>query len=375
MSRSFLQNFSEKIALYKKLNLQRDIEASVRISPTSFAIGGEIYTSFSSNDYLSLASNVEVVNASHEASVEYGFGASASRLISGNHPLYNELETKLANHYKTESALIFSSGYTANVGCISSIANKNDLVIADKFVHACIIDGVKLSGAKLIRFEHNNTLHCAEIIQNYRKNYKNCFLAIESIYSMIGDIAPIHEFDALCQQNDMVMFIDNAHGFGVLTLPNISEPKIISGSLSKGLGSIGGYICANKIVIDYLINTSRNFIFTTALPPAAIAAASKAYDMHKKQSKKLLQNIQLFSNLMNSLSSSSHIIPVYAKDSKSALKQSKSLRELKILVKAIRQPTVPKPLLRVSLCAEHSTNQIEELCHAVKNLPTEFIET
>jgi 8-amino-7-oxononanoate synthase len=233
--------------------------------------------SFSCNDYLGLSQHPKVLAASADALQKYGVGAGASRLVTGECPLYGELETLLAKHHKTENSCVFGSGYLANIGTIPALVSNNDLIVADKLSHACIIDGARLSGANMLRFAHNNVAHLRMLLEANRAEYHNCLIITETIFSMDGDIAPLAELSQIAQEHNAWLMTDDAHGFG--SCENDSIIKM--GTLSKAAGSYGGYVCGSDILVEYLKNAARSLLFSTGLPPASLAAsieASKNYE-------------------------------------------------------------------------------------------------
>ncbi|MGE3714840.1 MAG: aminotransferase class I/II-fold pyridoxal phosphate-dependent enzyme, partial [Alphaproteobacteria bacterium] len=257
--------------------------------------------SFSCNDYLGLTRHPEVIKAAQDALQLYGAGAGASRLITGNNPLYNELENLLAETKGTEAACVFGSGYLANLGVIPALVGRGDLILADKLSHACMLDGAKLSGAKLLRFSHNDAEHCQQLLATHRGNYNKCLLMTETIFSMDGDPAPLAELSSLAEKFDSSLLTDDAHGLGfnpstrrgehgrgtLLAKPDQANPHpnptleregnwVQMGTLSKASGSYGGYVCGSATLIDYIKTSARSLIYSTALPPATLAASISA---------------------------------------------------------------------------------------------------
>ncbi|AHX03970.1 aminotransferase class-V family protein [Ehrlichia chaffeensis str. Heartland] len=324
----------------------------------------ERLVSFSCNDYLGLIGHLLLKESAINAINNYGVGAGASRMVTGNNILYQCLEDKLAKLYHTEMALVFSSGYLTNVGVISALVHRHDMIISDKLVHSSIIDGIKLSSAKHYRFEHNDYGHCEDILKKYRRLHKYCFIVVEQVYSMNGDIAPIDQLKKLAEKYSAWLIVDCAHGFGLIPCAN---SDIYIGTLSKAVGVLGGYVCASEVVIKYIQNKAKTFIYTTALPPMVIAAANAALDIISASVNDIpIKLAKFFCKNLNLAEPSSHIVPLIMKNMNSVLHAQQVLREAGFLVVAIRPPTVPTPRLRFVFSVNHSLSDIEKLCEVIK---------
>ncbi len=326
--------------------------------------------SFSCNDYLGLTTHPAVKLAASNAIEKYGTGSGASRLITGNNPLYGELEALLAKIKNTDNALVFGSGYLANIGIIPALVGKNDLIIADKFIHASLIDGCKLSGAKLLRFSHNSAIACRNILQKHRKNYTRCLIITENIFSMDGDIAPVDALCDLAANYDAWLLTDDAHGLGVIANTSKKKPHLQIGTLSKAIGSYGGYVCAENTVIEYLKEKARSLVYTTALPPASLAGAIAALQIIMKDSNLCalpLQNAQLFTRLLGLPPATSAIVPVIIGNTAKTIAAAARLEEQGFLVAAIRPPTIPigTSRLRFAFSALHNSEDIEKLAKII----------
>lgn len=362
----------EKIANSVKENRLRILKETIRADDVYVIRENRKLVSFSCNDYLGLTKNHKVKEASCSALIKYGVGSGASRMVTGNGPLYQELEKILASITSTEAALVIGSGFLANIGVIAALVKKDDLIIADKFVHASIIDGCKLSGAKLIRFAHNDPLSCKIILEKYRKNYKNCLVITETIFSMDGDIAPIEELYKISNDFDSWLMTDDAHGLGIISKQSSAKAHIQVGTLSKAVGSYGGYICGDKVVIDYLINNTRSMVYSTALPPAVLAAsiASLKIIIHDTLlCKKPLENARLFTSILGIEKAQSAIVPIILGLEERSVSSMEILESEGFLVSAIRPPTVPKGTsrLRFAFSALHKTEDITKLANIVKD--------
>lgn len=360
---------SKKLQSLDAQGRKRTLVVSERQRDAGIIRDNRTLISFSCNDYLGLSQYPEVIRASQAALARYGHGAGASRLVTGNHPLYGELETQLAGYKGFEKALVFGSGYLANLGIIPTIMGKGDLIIADKLVHACLIDGAQLSGAKLLRFEHNNVADCERILTMYRKEYCHCLIVTDEVFSMDGDIAPLEPLSILAKHHDAWLMADGAH-----SLHSYASPvDIYMGTLSKTLGAYGGYVCAKAEVIEYLVSSARSFTFTTALPSSVIAGALQALkiiEAHPELITKTLQNAELFCEYMELPTPQSPIVPIILGEEEKALNASNKLKEQGFIVSAIRPPTVPlgTSRLRVTFSAMHDEDSILRLAKCVKRI-------
>src|SRR3990172_2769199 len=261
-------------------------------------IGGREVILLSSNNYLGLASHPEIKKAAVSAIEKYGCGSGASRLISGSMELHKELEEKIASFKKTESAILFNSGYTANLGVLSSICGKGDVIFCDKLNHASIIDGCLLSGAELKRYPHKDIDALERLIKltppyikGGARGGKKRLIVTDGIFSMDGDIAPLREIVRLAKRYSAILMIDDAHATGVLGKNGRGTVEyfglndsidIIMGTLSKAVGSFGGFVAGRKKLIEFLVNKARSFIYTTSLPPSVIASSISAIDIIEK---------------------------------------------------------------------------------------------
>jgi len=344
--------------------------------------------SFSCNDYLGLSGHPKVIAAAADALTKYGAGAGASRLVTGECPLYGELEALLAEYHKAEAALVFGSGYLANIGTIPALVGKNDLLIADKLSHACILDGARLSGATTLRFAHNNVTHLRGLLEVNRAEYQNCLIITEEIFSMDGDRAPLAELSEIAKEYEAWLMVDSAHS--VSCHPERSEGSLYykdeilppqqvrgqndtikMGTLSKAAGSYGGYVCGSKTLVEYLKTAARSLIFSTGLPPATLAASIAAIKIMHEQPQlpqTALANAKLFTEIMGLPEAQSAIVPLILGENDKAIKASQMLAEKGFVVSAIRPPTVPENTarLRFTFSALHTRSQIEELCRVIR---------
>lgn len=362
----------QKITQLKENSLYRSPVESTRTENIRIIQNGKKYISFSCNDYLGLSHHPEVKAAAISAIEDYGVGGGASRLISGNHPLYTKLESQLASLKKTEDAVVFGSGYLANMGTIASLMDRRDLILIDKLAHACLLDGAKLSGAKILRFRNNDVTQCQQLLETHRKSYRNCLVITDAVFSMDGHLAPVEVLTSLVEKYDSWLMTDDAHGLGVLSSkPETANVTIQSGTLSKAVGGYGGYVCGSKTVCDYLRSRARTLVYSTALPPATLAAASKALEIienDKELTATPLSHAQYFTEKLGIECAQSPIIPLVIGEEKAALSASETLKEHGFLVSAIRPPTVPKgsSRLRFTFSALHKREEIATLAELIQ---------
>jgi glycine C-acetyltransferase len=337
---------------------------------------------FSSNDYLGLSKNEYLIEKFGRIKLQ-SISQCSSRLISGNTLALEELEKALSHHRNTESSLVFPTGYMTNLGVVSCIADKNTAIFSDELNHASIIDACKLSNAKTYVFSHNNTRELEKLIMNSKERRR--IVITEGIFSMNGDYAQLDEISEIAQKNGCILIVDDAHGdfiVGDKSLKNYSGTPSMYGveskvdihisSLSKGLGCFGGYASCNKLIRNYLINKSRSFIFTSALPDFLCKIASYSMKIAKKgiQQRKLEDNIKYFQKIADEqdlpglkYEIQSPIIPIIIGSEKKTMTISKKLRDRGYYVQGIRYPTVKKceGQLRISISALHTCGQISDL--------------
>lgn len=355
------------------------------LRPAELRKGGKIYHEgaeyfdFSSNDYLGLSGHPKLKKASKKTIASLGTSSSASRLLSGDLTIHHQLEDQVAKFKGKESALVFNSGYQANVGIISCLCGRGDAVFCDKLSHASIIDGVQQSGAKLFRFRHNDLDHLNSLLNKEAHNFESCLIVTETIFSMDGDRSPLKKLVKIKNKYNCMLMVDEAHATGVFG-PNgaglvqeqglCDQIELIMGTFSKALGSFGAYVACSKKIKEYLINSCRSFIYSTALPPAIIAANIEALNIVKAEPFRrttLLDNADYFRKKLKEngfdVKGSSQIIPLIVGDSKKTAKLSSELQTCGYWVLPIRPPTVPQgqARLRFSLTYDHSRDVLERL--------------
>lgn len=347
---------------------QRRVMQESACEGTHLLRDGVQYLSFSGNDYLGLAQHPNVRAEAEAALRQYGAGAGASRLVTGNHPLYAPLEEALAASKQAEAALVFGSGYLANIGTIPALVGAKDIIFADKLVHACLLDGAQLSGASLKRFRHNDLAHLDVLLTEHRSQYKNALILVDHVYSMDGDIAPLDALSALARAHDAWLMVDDAHGLGMVK--SDVPVDVWMGTLSKSAGSYGGYVIASQAVIDLLVNRARSVVFSTGLPPASCAAALAALNTiarEPERGQRALAHARNFAAALQLPEPQSAIVPLILGTEEAALAASEALKAQSILAVAIRPPTVPvgTARLRFTFSAAHSEAEVEQLIAAV----------
>ena len=333
---------------------------------------------FSSNNYLGLSQDPRVIEAGQKALAEFGTGGEASRLVTGTTVWHNKLEKEIASFKKRERSLVYPTGYMANIGVITALISENDLLIIDKLNHASIIDACKLSKGTLRVYKHKD-MESLEKILKESESFKKKLIVTDAVFSMDGDIAPLPQIISLAKKYGAFVMVDEAHSIGVIgkTGRGIEEHfgldgevEIVMGTLSKAIGALGGYVAGSQKLIEYLINKSRSFIYTTALPSHICASAYKSFEIIKNEPELLAtlhENIKLFESI-SKIKTESAIIPIIIGDETKALAKSKELLSEGFLVSPIRYPTVAKgsARLRVTISANHKRDDIERLAGLVK---------
>src|SRR6516165_1600949 len=367
-----------KLADLDRASLRRSLVDSAREDGLWITREGQRLLSFSCNDYLNLTHHPALKAAAIDAINRYGVGAGASRLVTGNHPLFIELETRLARLKGSDSACVFGSGYLANAGIIPVLAGAGDLILIDELAHACLWAGTQLSRAKTLMFRHNDVGHAQELLQAHRAEVRHALLVTDGVFSMDGDLAPLNDLAHLCQSFDAWLMSDDAHGLGVIgqgigssmaTGRKVYVP-LQMGTLSKAIGGYGGYLCASQPVIDLMKTRARTLVYSTGLPPASVAAAIAALDVIENEPaliRKPLENARLFTQRLGLADAQSPIVPLVLGEPEVTLAASRQLAEQGFLVTAIRPPTVPAGTarLRFAFTALHPKDEIIRLADAV----------
>ena len=345
---------------------------------------GRSLINFASNDYLGLANDPRLKQAAITAIQAWGTGSTGSRLLSGHRSLHSQLETAIADWKQTEAALVFSSGYLANLGTITALVGQRDLILGDQYNHSSLKNGAKLSGAAYREYQHNNLEQLAQYLQQERPHYRRCLILSDSVFSMDGDLCPLPEIIALAQSHNCMVLIDEAHATGVMGKTgsgcreyfHCQTAQIVQmGTLSKALGSLGGYVAGTAQLIDFLRNRAASWIYTTALSPADTAAAIAAIQVIQQEPERLQNlwsNVQYFQTHLASIAhkllpSHSPILCVELDSPEQALALAQQLQNQGIFAPAIRPPTVPTSRIRFTLMANHTQSQLQQAIKVLKH--------
>ncbi|MCD6338825.1 MAG: 8-amino-7-oxononanoate synthase [Verrucomicrobia bacterium] len=376
---NFLQ---EKLKETRRIGLQRKLHPVASAQGPVVARAGRTLLNFSSNDYLGLAAHPKLRRAAIQAVTRRGAGAGASRLLSGSLDLFHKLEEALARFLRAEAALLFPSGYSANIGAIPALLSRGDCAVLDRLCHASLVDGARLSGATLRVFPHNDIGALERVLKRLRSAAtRNILIITEAVFSMDGDAAPLPELVRLKEEAGAWLMVDEAHAIGVLgpegrgltaawSLEDRVEVRVAT--LGKALGAAGGAVCGSRRLIRWLTNKARSFIYTTGPCPAAAAAALAALEIMTSpegtaRRRALRKNILRLRKRLRRPRSESAIFPIFLGSNELALAAAAILEEKGVLAPAIRFPTVPRGAerLRISLTAAHSLKAIDRLAEAL----------
>ena len=393
MNPNLESQLNEELEELKNNDLERTVD-DLRFINSTKAIDseGKEFIVFGTNNYLGLTHHPDVIKAAQEASI-YGTGSTGSRLTTGASFEARELENNISEFKNVESTLIFNTGYMTNLGVIYALTKENDVIFSDQLNHASIIDGTRISKAKVKVYKHKDTKDLENLILDEieSNNDGNLFIVSDGVFSMDGDIAPLPELVEIANKYSCTLIIDEAHATGVIgktgkgtveyykdkTGIDLTESVDLQiGTLSKALASEGGFVCGKQVYIDYLINKSRPFIFSTALSPSTIASANTALNLLKENSKEYLDNLNKNTRIMrkllvdgglNVIDGETPIIPIIIGPADLANRFSNQLKEEGILVSAIRPPSVPKDMsrLRLTIMASHTKEEIEFTAKAI----------
>ena len=379
MSQSLEEFARGKLDALEQRQLRRSLFETDRLEDAVAIRDGKRLISFACNDYLNLSQHPSIKRAAIDATERYGVGSGASRLVTGNHPLFRELEKRLARLKGTDDACVFGSGYLANLGIIPTLIGPDDLLIVDELSHACILAGGTLTQGLVYKFQHNDVDDVATLLTRHRSKHPRTLVVTDGVFSMDGDLAPVNELSVLCKAHDAWFMTDDAHGIGVIGAGRGSSfvggkkaaVPLQMGTLSKAIGTYGGYLCAAQPVIDFMRTRARTFIYSTGLPPAAAAASIAALNLIEEQPEYAalpLVKAQLFCELLGLPRAESCIVPVILRDPVRTLSASQMLEDEGYLVTAIRPPTVPDGTarLRFTFTAAHKDTEIRRLAEIVK---------
>ena len=359
----------------RRANWYRSVKAIASKPGSVVELSGKPVINFASNDYLGLAADERLIQAAVLATQAYGTGSTGSRLLSGHKQLHQDLENAIASLKQTESALVFSSGYLANLGTVSALVGQRDLILGDLYNHSSLKKGAILSGATAIDYQHNDLADLRNKLEAHRSLYRRCLITTDSVFSMDGDLCPLPELMAIAEEFECMLLVDEAHATGVLGKTGAGCVEhfgctgfelIQIGTLSKALGSLGGYVAGSASLIDFLRNRAATWIYTTALSPADTAAATKAIKILQQEPqrrKQLWQNIDYLKQqlTLELLPSESSILCINLDTPQAALNKAQQLMDAGIFAPAIRPPTVPTSRIRLSLMATHERSHLDLL--------------
>jgi len=386
-----LEYLKDKIQELKDSGTYRELDTLQGANEAVITLDGKKVINMSSNNYLGLSTNKEMKKAAKKAIDDYGVGSGAVRTIIGNMDLHEKLEETLAEFKREEAVMVFQSGFNCNAGAIQAITEKGDLIISDELNHASIIDGVRLSRADRGIFKHSNMSDLKRVLEEKRDNYNNCLIITDGVFSMDGDLAKLPEIVEIAEEYNCMTYVDDAHGSGVLGengrgivdhFDLHGRIDFTIGTLSKAIGVIGGYVAGRQVMKDWLINRGRPILFSTSLPPAAVAAATKSVELLMESSEytdRLWSNARFFKEKLSTLGfntgkSETPITPVIIGDEAKSLEFSKKLFENGVFVSPIIFPTVAKGTGRVRcmISAAHSEKNLEKAAKVFKKVGKEM---
>lgn len=350
-------------------------------------IDGREYLHFASNDYLGLAQHPRVVQAAVEAARQYGWGSGASALVVGHSTPQQQLEEALARFERTEAAVVFPSGYAANLGTVAALVGREDAIFSDQYNHASLIDGARLSRARVFIYRHGEADHLEQLLREHAAGFRRRLILTDGVFSMHGDLAPLPQLVDLAHRYECMLLVDEAHGTGVLgpggrgaaeQLGVHQQVAIRVGTLSKALGSQGGFVAGSEELVLHLVNRARSLVFSTAMPPASAAAAQAALELVQQEPQRREKLLHLAARLRLGLREQgwqvpegiTPIVPVFVGSEEQVLQLAAVLRKQGLWVPAIRPPSVPpgQCCLRISLSAQHTPEQVDRLCEALAGL-------
>lgn len=371
----------DKLKAIEAATLTRRLKPTERLAGGGVRRGPARLLSFCDNDYLGLSQHPALKRAAMDATERFGAGAGASRLVTGDNPLYRAVEARLARIKGTDAALVFGSGYLANIGIIPTLVGADDLIVADELAHACLHAGSRLARAELLFFRHNDAEDCARLLGRARRDHRHCLILTEGVFSMDGDRAPVAALAAAARAHESWLLVDDAHALGVINRGRGSgfsggerlPVELQMGTLSKAVGAYGGYLAASRPVIELMVNRARSLIYTTALPPGTLAAAEKGLELIENDpglTALPLARARAFTRALNLPEALSAIVPLIVGDEARALDAADRLAQRGFLVTAMRPPTVPKGTsrLRFTFSAVHREQDVAALAQAVRDL-------
>ncbi|MFH7244258.1 MAG: 8-amino-7-oxononanoate synthase [Spirulina sp.] len=383
---------NQSLAALHRAQRYRTVQVAQGRAGSVMVRDGQSLINFASNDYLGLAGDPRLAAAAMEAIETYGTGSTGSRLLSGHRDLHRNLELALADLKQAEDALVFSSGYLANLSAITALVGPPDLILGDEYNHSSLRTGAKASGATTYNYRHGDVAHLEESLAAHRAQHRRCLIATDSVFSMDGDLCPLPKLLDLAETYEAMVLVDEAHGTGVLGergagavehLGCLGRPMVTVGTLSKALGSLGGYVAGSQTMVDFLRNRAPGWIYTTGLSPADTAAALAAVQIvatEPQRRQSLWRNVDTLKNrldetlgdggnpLLRRLPSESPILCLAGDSVHQIMRASQRLQGLGLWVSAVRPPTVPTSRLRITLMATHTLDHLEQLVASLASL-------
>jgi len=378
------------IATIQRANWSRSVQAIDGLPGAGVTVNQTPLINFASNDYLGLAGDDRLIQSAIAATQAYGTGSTGSRLITGHRDLHTQLERAIAELKQTEAALVFSSGYLANLGTIPALVGKRDLILADEYNHSSLKNGALLSGATRFDYTHGDIAQVRELLEQHRDRHRRCLILTDTVFSMDGDLAPLPPLLELADAYQAMVLVDEAHATGVFGATGAGcvehfgcsgRSLIQMGTLSKALGSLGGYVAGSRLLIDFLRNRAPTWIYTTGLSPADTAAALTAIAIVRQEPQRrsqLWDNIHALKPQLAAIiqphptaklrSSDSPILCVQVDSPATVLRLGQALRQAGLLVSAVRPPTVPTSRLRITVMATHQPTHLDSLTSALQQL-------
>lgn len=384
MNEYWISLLTKKIEKKKRDDAYRSFYVIKDVDGKYVTINDKKLINFASNNYLGLANDERVINNGYRYAKEFGAGSGASRLITGTTKIFIELEEKISKWVNKEKSLLFNSGYTANIGLLSAIADRDTIIFCDRLNHASIYDGIIQSQAKIERYHHNDIDHLETLLEKYKNNEKKIVIT-DTVFSMDGDIAKLKEIVKLKERYNFLFIVDEAHSLGIFgekgsgivnELNLVNEVDIIMGTLGKSVGVFGAFVAGDTILIDYLINYCRQFIFTTAFSPFVVGAIDEAINIIQKEDRgkivleKSKRLIKMFNNEnIDTKDSSTQIVPVIVCKNEYSLDLMSYLCNNGFFIPAIRPPTVPlnTARIRVSLSYYHTEEELNKLFELIRD--------
>lgn len=378
-----MDDINKKLQQLKENHLYREMKYLTKPQEKYTIINNKDILLMASNNYLGLSNNDYIKKAAIESVIRYGVGSGGSRLTTGSYDVHRKLEKKIAGFKNYEDCLLFNNGYMANIGVISSICDENYTIFSDELNHASIIDGCRLSKAKIVVYKHNDMIDLLDKVKSKNTNYG--VIVTDSVFSMDGDIANLKEIIGIAKSNNLLTIVDDAHATGVIGKKGrgsceyfgTEDIDITIGTLSKAIGSEGGFVCSRHEIIEFLRNKARSFIFSTSLSPAVISASIKSIEIIEKSPEliiKLNENVKYFCEKLGEIgfyvNSHTPIIPIVIGDEEIAIEFSEKLLEEGVFIPAIRYPTVKRgeARLRATLMATHSFDDIDTVIEKIKKV-------